>query len=319
MSDTVNQAVIPFDQADNVPAYMQELMGQPSLADTFGATVTGNRITLRNGRFRMIVGGQEVEESTGPLDVIIHGFSPYASRQYYEGAYNPQDKPTGPDCFSEDGETPSKYATKVQAQMCQMCPQNTKDMNGRKACKSFKRIVVSLVSDRDVTLYQLDVASMSMWGDDNQAQSLYNLRNYGQVLHRRGVPAQAVVTRLSVDSGASVSKMFFTPVGYLDERVYNFVQQNVDKPLIEESLATDIRAFNERKTGGAQQVTQATQAQIEQTTQAAPAPEPAPVQQAAPAPEPAPVAQPAEPAASPATAESSADVGSLDDLLGSLT
>lgn len=224
-----------------LPAYATKQQGVATLGDTFGSGMSVNRITLKNGLFRMIKGGQEVGQTAGPITVVIEAFSPYLSRSFYAGAYNPSAESKGPDCYSEDGVTPSLRSTMPQASACAMCPQNVKAVGtGRKACKMFKRIAVTMHGDPALTLYQMDAASLSVFGDDNQTAKLFNLRSYAQTIDSRGVDIRAVVTNISVDSNASVSKMLFTPVGFLTPLEHQARKDTVDPELLSSYVSIEL-------------------------------------------------------------------------------
>jgi len=67
---------------------------------------TSRRISIRGGRFREIIGGdQQRVNSSGSMNVVIVRAS-RVSRTYYEGAYDPE-KTAPPRCWSADTEKPS--------------------------------------------------------------------------------------------------------------------------------------------------------------------------------------------------------------------
>ena len=85
------------------------------------------RISIRGGRFREIVGGEQVRvNSSGSMNVVVIGASGIG-RTYFEGAYDP-DVATAPTCWSADGDTPSKDVPSKQkkAAACRDCKMNIK-------------------------------------------------------------------------------------------------------------------------------------------------------------------------------------------------
>jgi hypothetical protein len=232
-------ALIPFSSNFVVPEGYGA-SGAAMLSDGFGGFADINRITLKNGRFRMIVNGAEVMETPGPINVVIQGFSLANARSFYAGEYDPNAEATAPDCYSEDGVTPSVRSKKPQASTCAMCPNNVKGVNGRKSCKTFKRTVVTLAEDSTMTLYQLDAAALSLFGDDDVPNNRFNLKNYSAMLGKRGAPAAAVVTTVSVDSKATVSKMLFTPLALLPLDLFHQRHAALDHVALESLLKVDI-------------------------------------------------------------------------------
>ena len=65
-----------------------------------------NRISLRGGRFRQMVSGEQVNvKSDGILNVVIINAAKL-SRTFYQGAYDPEN-PAPPACWSPDTQKPA--------------------------------------------------------------------------------------------------------------------------------------------------------------------------------------------------------------------
>lgn len=290
-------SLIPFDQAPTGTDY--GYTGN-SLADTIGSMDRPNRITTKGSQFHMVVDGSEIQATHGPLQVVIVGFSDFVSRDYYDTAYDPKAESKGPSCYSEDGVTPSVNATGRQSQSCALCPMNIKGSgnNGTKACRTFKRVVVVLAGDASQTPYQMDLASMSLFGDDYPAQNQYNLKNYAALIGKRGLPVAAVVATLSFDSKASVPKLLFSPTHVIDAQLYQARMAAVDVEKVKDYVQIEIKKPTTKP-----QLTQgyAPQAQLGAPAPVAAAPVPVAVPVAA-APVAAPVAAPTPMAAAPVAA-----------------
>jgi hypothetical protein len=320
--------LIPFNQASNVPTYAQAKTG--GLADGFTGD-TPNTITLKNGKFRCNVGGNEIAATPGPIDIVIEAHAVHNSRQFYATQYDPSAEPTGPDCFSGDGVTPSPTSKVMQSTLCASCPQNVKSAaTGRKSCQMFKRVMVTMLEDSQVTPYRLDVKGLSMFGDDDPASNRYNLRGLAQLLQNRGLATNAVVVRAHSDDKSSVSKMVFEPIALLPEDAYQYRRQVLDADTVTRYITVEpaARASSSGVAGGASVIG----AGATVTAPAAPAPAPvaaAPVMAAPVAAAPvmaAPVVAAAPVMAAPVTAApvAAAPVGaiggelSVDELLGRL-
>lgn len=219
--------IIPF-VGGAMPAYAQRANDTPLMS----AGMSGggfNRIVLKMGVWRIEVGGEEVQQVQGKLPIVIHAFNPNISRQFYEGVYNPQDKPRPPECTSEDGVRPTGGSTKPQSFTCAQCPQNVKDINERKKCSTMKRLVVSVYGDPENRLFRLDIKGMSIFDKGQPQSNLFGFKDYAAKLDESRVMHSAFITNLVPDMGASVSKYFFEPVGYLPEDVFNAMRNAVDQ------------------------------------------------------------------------------------------
>lgn len=186
------------NQAMVVPDYLKGVQGQDAGAMASGVGVSVPRISLKGRQFRFIVGGEEEEKTSNPIEVVIVGVEPEAgmSKTWYEKGYQPGSTDP-PDCSSWDGIQPDSWVNKPQAQLCANCPHmvwgSAKSMSGKKAkaCKESKRIIVARVGDLDGILFIMNVT----------IASLKALSTYGMFLSKNQLPYSAVVTRISfVDS-----------------------------------------------------------------------------------------------------------------------
>lgn len=340
-------AIQLFDQPVQLPSYLQTSEVAKQLAKQVDGGLAGNainRISLRNGKFRFNKAGVEVGVMRGDsLDVVIVAANPHVSRMYYATAFDPDEAGTRPDCYSKDGTKPADDATDKQATLCALCPQNVAGSakNGKgKACAYKKRVVTVHPSAIDGDAYALDVAAMGLFGEDEPAQKLFNLKSYIEALKANGLIVPAVVTKLSFDDQATVPKLFFTPVRPLTAEEWAKVEARATDPAIRAMLDDIDNKTEEGKPVGAPlpvgqiaapapaaPVTTPPPAAAPQTTEA---PAPArrgrkPAAQTAPAPAPAPTVAPPQggfgfdagasapaPAAAPAVTQAAPGGFSLD-------
>lgn len=216
---TQNDLMIMGDGPMSLPAHLQGVDTGVSKALLSGMFVGGNRIGLKNSRFRLIVGGQEegiIEENY--LDTILLNAAPAVSRVFYAGAYQ-QGVNVPPTCYSADGVAPPQDLPGKQSDKCMNCPQNVKgskisDGHKYKACGFFRRLVLMLAGDiDDRRVYKLDAKAGSLWGDNSPTAK--NLNDYIKSLETRGVDAGHVVTRMSFNLEASVPTLVFRPFRYV--------------------------------------------------------------------------------------------------------
>ena len=176
-----------------------------------------NRISLRGGRFREMVGGEQVNvKSDGMLNVIIVNAAKL-SRTFYQGAYDPEN-PAPPACWSPDTQTPSSDvpAETRQASRCMDCPQNIKGsgQGESRACRYNQRIAVLLEGKLD-TVYQLQLPATSIFGEAKDGKM--GMQAYAKYLKAHKTPSIAVVTQMYFDENSDTPKLFFKPTRPLTE------------------------------------------------------------------------------------------------------
>jgi len=192
---------------------------------------------------------------------------------YVEGSV---DKPT---CYSNDGVAPEADAQLPQAKKCATCVHNqwgskvSEAGKKLKACSDSRRLAVATVdTPTDPMLLRVPAASMK------------NLEEYGKMLAARGLPPQAVVTKVGFDYNVAYPALTFKPVGLIGDPA----TLSEIKRMREEDIVLQIVGLT--PTEG----TAAAEDSAEETPAAAPAPVPAPAAKKvaakpAPAPAPAPV------------------------------
>lgn len=285
-----NDLMIPEGNGPmQLPAHLQGINVGVSEALKKGMFTGGNRIGLKNSRFRLVVNGIEegvIEENY--LDVILLSAAPAVSRVYYSGSYKPGEN-TPPTCYSADGIAPPLDVPQRQSDKCATCPQNVKGSKidgGQKykACGYFRRLVLMLAGDvEDRRVFKLDVRSSGLWGDGSA--NAKNLNDYIKSLESRGVDAGTVVTRMTFDLDSSVPKLLFKPARYITAEELDAVRDLVPSDevikLAEVSMGT-LDLSHEEATGG-----------DEAAETAQEAPQQAPVQAATPTPQRPQTARPA--------------------------
>jgi hypothetical protein len=180
-----------------------------------------NRISLRGGRFRQMVSGEQVNvKSDGLLNVVVINAAKL-SRTYYAGAYE-ADNPTSPDCWSPDTQAPSKDVPVEtrQAARCMDCPQNIKGsgQGESRACRYNQRVAVLLEGEYD-TVYQLQLPATSIFGEAKDGKM--GMQAYAKYLKAHKTPSIAVLTQMYFDENSDTPKLFFKPVRPLTEEELN--------------------------------------------------------------------------------------------------
>lgn len=185
-----------------------------------------NKIGLRNSRFRLVEGGQEVAiRSENYLDVVIVGATPSISRAYYQGTFDPTKKGEKPTCSSIDGVRPDAASPCKQSAMCQTCPQSVKGskiVDGKKlvACSYLQRIAVVLHGDPNNKVYQVTVKAKSLFGTGQPGNNLFTLGELKKILGAKNERVGRLIIRMSFDLDETVPKLLFSPIGYLPDDEY---------------------------------------------------------------------------------------------------
>lgn len=180
-----------------------------------GAVATGKRISIKGGVFRLIAGGKEVSAiEERYLDVVIVKAAPKVARTFYMSSYNP-DSPSGPDCWSADGDKPDPKAASMQHPTCQGCPQNVagSGQGQSRACRYQQRLAVTLADDIEGDVMQLALPATSIFGKEEGENR--PLQAYARWLVAQGVDPSMVVTRLKFDTKSEAPKLFFKAMRWL--------------------------------------------------------------------------------------------------------
>ena len=190
-------------------------------ANITGSSVTAKRISIRGGKFRLMVNGKEVEKSNqDALDVVIVNASPHVHRMYFSKAYVPGEKMPPPSCWSSDSQKPDEAVVEKQAETCLACPQNIKGSgaNGTKACRFSRRIAVVRADDMNGEVYQMTLPAQSIFG--NGTKDCKPLHEYTDYVRANGENLMSVISRVSFDEDSSSTKVGFKAIKRLTDEEY---------------------------------------------------------------------------------------------------
>jgi len=190
-------------------------------ANITGSSTTAKRISIRGGKFRLMVNGKEIEKSNqDALDVVIVNASPHVHRMYFSKAYVPGEKMPPPTCWTSDSQRPDEAVIEKQAESCLSCPQNIKGSgaNGTKACRFSRRIAVVRADDMNGDVYQMTLPAQSIFG--NGTKDCKPLHEYTDYVRANGQNLMSVVSRVSFDEDSSSTKIGFKPIRVLNDEEY---------------------------------------------------------------------------------------------------
>lgn len=182
-----------------------------------GGGATNRRISLRGGKFRQVVNGEEMRVSKNDSMEIVVIDAAKIARTYYEGTYDPK-AVSAPTCWSADTNAPAPDVPEDQRQAarCMDCPQNVKGSglgNGR-ACRFSQRLAIAFPQKLG-EVYQLQLPATSIFGDSKDGKM--PMQAYAKFLRANDMPAVAIVTEMYFDENSEVPKLFFKPVRPLTE------------------------------------------------------------------------------------------------------
>jgi hypothetical protein len=181
--------------------------------------------TNTNGTFKRMINGEQIGDAVrGSLNIIIVDALAKVSRVYYKGKYDPNAKPTLPDCWSNLGDRPESTAENRQAASCAECPMNVKGSgeNGGRACRYQRRLAVLVEGDPTGEVYQFNVPAKSLFGTGSG--NVHPFESYVKFLAANQESPDTVVTNVSYDLNADSMELQFTPVRQIDDAEYALVQ-----------------------------------------------------------------------------------------------
>jgi len=199
--------------------------GATALGQSLASANTMRRIaTNTNGTFKRIVNGEQIGNAVrGELDVIIVDALPKVSRVFYAGKYDPNAKPTLPDCWSNLGDKPEPNVPNQQHTNCAECPMNIKGSgdNGGRACRFQRRLAVLVSGDPTGEVYQFNVPAKSLFGKGNG--NVHPFESYVKFLAANQESPDTVVTNISYDLNADSMELLFTPMRGISDEEYELV------------------------------------------------------------------------------------------------
>ncbi|TDN70484.1 hypothetical protein [Paraburkholderia sp. BL10I2N1] len=236
--------IIPFDtNGKNLPAYLKSFSSEVTNALAAHHSITfpvisikGKVWTIKRGGEKFIIPNPKDPESPATyVDVVIIKANPKKSKVWYANGWQDGVENGKPDCSSRDSEKPDADCEAPQSKLCATCKHNQwgSKINEKgvatkgKACQDTIRLAIS-TPDRlnDPHLVRVPPASIKAAGE------------YGEMLQKRGVPLESVVTRLSFDPEEATPKIMFKAIGFLDEKEFAEAHEIADSELVESILGT---------------------------------------------------------------------------------
>lgn len=235
-----------FNPAANVPAFLKrgEMSAIAKALAGGGGGMSGKRISVKGGVFRLFADGKEVTAiDERYLDVVVVNSAPKVSRMFYAKAYD-ADAPSAPDCWSQNGDKPEESVPLQQSPTCANCPQNAKGsgQGDSRACRYQQRLAVVLANDMEGDVLQLSLAATSLFGKaegDNRP-----LQEYARWLIAQGADPTALVTRLKFDTSVATPKLFFKAMRWLENDEYALCQERGNSVDAKQAITLTVAAMD---------------------------------------------------------------------------
>jgi len=196
-------------------------------------SIKGKVFTLvRGGERQILMSPADPDAPASSIEVIILKANPKNSKTFYAEAY--VDGSDGnPTCYSNDGVKPAPDAAEPQCKTCAACPQNvwgsrTGDNGSKgKACQDNARVAIAAPDAiNDPMLLRVPPASLKP------------LSEFGAALEKRGVPYNAVITKLGFDHTQATPKLTFKAVNYVTAEQFAAVQEQLAGDVVGQIIGT---------------------------------------------------------------------------------
>ena len=215
------------------------------LAKSLASANNTRRIqTNTNGTFKRIVNGEQIGKAIrGEFNAIIVDALPKVSRVFYAGKYDPDAKPTLPDCWSNLGDKPEASAGNPQASNCASCPKNVvgSGENGKgSACRFQRRVALLIEGDDSGDVYQFNVPAKSLFGKGSG--NVHPFESYVKFLIANGESPDTVVTNIAYNLDAETMELQFTPMRGTTDAEYEMVQEARRDPATRQLIVLTVAA-----------------------------------------------------------------------------
>lgn len=234
-------SLIPFESA-KLPAHLAGIDVASLNADLTAHASAGFPVisikgkvfaVVRDGERMVLPNPKDPDSPATSIEVVLVKANKDKSKVFYINKYDPNgsDKAQKPDCYSTNGTHPAKDSEHAQATSCATCKHNEwgSAVNDKgiatkgKACQDSVRIaVVPNGQLNDPHLIRVPPASIKALGE------------YGQMLAKRGVAYNMVVTKISFDQEAESPKLTFKPMGFLSAEDYAQVKETLESDVTEQ-------------------------------------------------------------------------------------
>lgn len=246
----MSTTIVPFE-SPKLPAFLRNADVAALNADLTAHASTGGFpvisikgkvfAVVRDGERQVLPNPKDPDSPATSIDVVMVKVNKGTSKVFYAKGYDEKaSEGAKPDCFSNDGIRPDASVENPQSKSCATCKQNVWGAkigdNGKKgkACQDSVRMAVATIDAIDEPyLLRVPPASIRPLGE------------YGQLLAKRGVAYNMVLTKIGFDMESPTPKLTFKPMGFLDEAAYEETKACADADVVRNILGNAVSATDE--------------------------------------------------------------------------
>ncbi len=188
---------------------------------------------VRDGERKVLPNPKDPDSPATSIDVVMLKANKGTSKVFYAKGYTEGAEGVKPDCSSSDGVKPDASIKSPQSKSCAVCPHNQwgskiGEGGGKgKACQDGVRVAVATPNQvNEPYLLRVPPASIKALGE------------YGQMLAKRGIAYNLVVTKIGFDMEAPTPKLTFKAIGMIDEATYNACQETIASDVVAQITGT---------------------------------------------------------------------------------
>lgn len=220
--------IIPFESAQ-LPAYLRGVDVSNLNDDLTSHAGTGFPVIsikgkvfaiVRDGERSIIPNPKDEDSPATSIEMVLVKANKGTSKVFYANGYQEGAEAGKPDCYSNEGVRPDPSVDVPVSKSCAACPNNVwgskigDNGNKGKKCQDSVRLAVSTPDQiNEPYLIRVPPASIRALGE------------YGQMLKKRGVAYDMVVTKIGFDMESPTPLLTFKAVGFLPEDAYKEVKE----------------------------------------------------------------------------------------------
>jgi len=234
--------IVPFEQA-TLPAFLASTDATSLNTDLTShstpafpvISIKGKNFTeVRDGERTILMNPLDPESPAHFIDMVLVKANKATSKVFYLGGYDEKAEAKKPDCWSNDGVRPDSTSEVPQAVTCAGCANNQwgskSGDSGKtkgKACADVVRLAIATPDQlNDPYLLRVPPASIRSLGE------------YGQMLAKRNVGYNQVITKISFDIEAPTPKLMFKPVGFVSAEQYAEIKEISNSDLVKSIIGS---------------------------------------------------------------------------------
>ena len=191
------------------------------------------------GEYRLVtrddVYGDGSTDPSASIEVVLVKAPAHVSKVFYAKGFTEGDSGP-PDCWSVNAVAPDAGAAHKQSKTCAGCPQNVfgtaQNARTASAARARRAPTSSASPSCPPRTSTISLSAGRCLPPGCPPDSLKEIKDYGAKLDQRGIPYNAVSTRVSFQQGVAHPKLVFSAVRMLDNDEANSVAELLDSEIV---------------------------------------------------------------------------------------